>query len=82
MNILQDRYAYFFSLEDFPVGSTIDPIEHHFNEEGVKEKLEETLESIRKSKYRDFPSRLKGTFVAPPLGSTSTDGGDRIGDGH
>lgn len=82
MNILQDRYAYFFSLEDFPVGSTIDPIEHHFNEEGVKEKLEETLESIRKSKYRDFPSRLKCTFVAPPRGSTSTDGGDRIGDGH
>lgn len=34
MNILQDRYAYFFSLEDFPVGRTIDPIEHHFNKKG------------------------------------------------
>lgn len=34
MNILQDRYAYFFSLEDFPVGRTIDPIKHHFNKKG------------------------------------------------
>lgn len=65
MSYLQEHHAYFFSLEDFSVGSNLDPIEHHFNDEIIKEKLEKALEDTRNRKYKEYPSRLKCTFVAP-----------------
>lgn len=65
MKNIQEEHAYFFSLEEFSVGSVLNPIVHHFNSETKKDMLEETLEKIRKRKYESYPSRLKCTFVAP-----------------
>ena len=50
MSYLQEHHAYFFSLENFSVGSNLDPIEHRFNGEVIKEKLEKALENTRKRK--------------------------------
>lgn len=65
MSKLQEEHAFFFSLKDFSVGKILSAIEHRFNGDTIKDKLEKKLEDLRRCKYKEYPSRLKCTFVAP-----------------
>lgn len=57
--------VFFFSLKDFSVGSVISPIDHSFRGSTSKEDIEKALENLRICEFKDYPSRLKCTFVAP-----------------
>lgn len=60
------EHVYFFSLYDFPIGKSIEPLVRQYDNDGTyKAKIENVLEEKRQSLFAEYPSRLKCTFVAP-----------------
>ena len=59
------NHVYFFSLEDFNVGKSIEPFVRQYNDDSLKAKKERVLEDKRQALFQNCPSRQKCTFVAP-----------------
>lgn len=57
-------HVYFFSLKEFNVGKTIEPLVRQYNDNSLKAQMERSLEDKRQSRFKDYPSRLRCTFVA------------------
>ncbi len=59
------NHVYFFSLEDFSIRKSLEPLVRQYNDNSLKAQTERVLEDKRQSLFKDYPSRLRCTFVAP-----------------